>query len=84
MGRTKDFFNDMREGEQFANLFVDMDTLHYIRNNFEQEEQYRLNSIKQKNSEHKEDKLLCELYKEQTKINIKVREREQELNHKNK
>lgn len=84
MGLSKDFFTQFRDGEEYANMFVSMEVLHYVKQNYINEVDFRLNSIKQVNTKHKEDELLCELYKKQSKVNKDVREREQELNHNNK
>lgn len=84
MGQSRDFFTQLREDEEYANMFVSMEVLHYVKQNYINEVDFRLNSIKQVNTKHKEDELLCELYKKQSKVNKEVREREQELNHKNK
>lgn len=84
MTGSKDFFQQLREGEQYASMFVDMDLLNHIKENFESEEHYRLNSIKEHRPEYKEDELLCELYKKSTKLNKQIRDREYDINHNNK
>ena len=77
MGASKEFFTQLREDEQYATLSVDMETYGHIKFFFEEEEHYKLHSIKQINKSHKEDELLCEIWKDISKLKNKAVEREQ-------
>ena len=81
METSKEFFTQLREDEQYATLSVNMPTLEFIRNTFHDEEHYKLHGIKQVNKSHNEDELLCDLYKQNSKLKRKITEREQFLNH---
>jgi len=76
-----DFFNDLRQEEEYATLSVNIDLLNAIRLNYLLERDYKLHSIKQKNDSHYKDEILTDLYKQKRKIANKISEREQELNH---
>ena len=84
MGASKEFFTQLREDEQYATLSVDMETYGHIKLFFQEEDHYKLHSIKQINKSHKEDELLCEMYKKRSKLKKEITEREQFLNHNNK
>ena len=73
-------FDELREGEEFYNMSLDAQLAQDIIKNCNEEEYY-LHYIKQKNPQHKEDKMLCELYKEKNKLQKQITKREQDLNH---
>ena len=76
-----DFFNDMREGQEYAMFSASMEVLQTINQHFKNGVDFELHSIKQKNKSHYLDDTLSELYKEKRKLSKKITEREQEINH---
>ncbi len=80
----ENFFTRLEEGEQYAIISCDMGLLGQIQNEQIADFNYTLHGIKQRNSKHREDDLLCSLYKESKKIKKKILEREQNINHNNK
>lgn len=78
-----DFFKDMKNGKQYANISCSMNVYaHLVDSNFVLEKDFRLNTIKQKNELHSESEVLKDLYKKQKKLNDQIRIEEQKLNHK--
>ena len=82
MNGSKEFFQELREGEQYANVSVTMEVYQEIRNVYLEEEDYKLNHVKAKNSELNENPLLCEMYKERSKLNREISKEEYKLNNK--
>lgn len=77
-----DFFKDMKNGKQYANISCTMEVYAYLMDsNFFLEKDFRLNTIKQKNELHSESEVLRDLYKKQRKLNDQIRIEEQKLNH---
>ena len=81
MGASKNFFTELREKEQYANVSMKLDVYDVFYRMFDPEIDFTLNHIKEKNSKQKEDILLCELYKERSILQKKIIKREQEINH---
>lgn len=78
-----DFFKDMKNGKQYANISCTMNVYaQLVDSNFVLEKDFRLNTIKQKNELHNESEVLRGLYKAQRKLNEQIRIEEQKLNHK--
>ena len=78
-----DFFKNMPNGKQYANISCTMELYAFIVDSkFIMEQDFRLNSIKQKNELHNESEVLKDLYKQQRQLNDKIRIEEQKLNHK--
>ena len=82
MNGSKEFFQELREGEQYANVSVTMEVYQEIRNVYLEEEDYKLNHVKAKNSELNDNPLLCEMYKERSKLNREISKEEYKLNNK--
>lgn len=80
MNGSKEFFQELREGEQYVNVSVTMEVYQEIRNVYLEEEDYRLNHIKQKNSTFNDNPLLCEMYKKRSKINREIAKEEHKIN----
>ena len=80
MNRSKEFFQELREGEQYANVSVTLEVYQEIRNVYLEEEDFKLNHIKQKNSKLNEDPLLCDLYKKRSKLSREITKEEHKLN----
>ena len=76
-----DFFQDLRQDEEYAILSVRMGLYQAIRQSYLDETDFKLHSIKQKNKEHYKNELLIELYKDLRKTKEKIRKIEQSLNH---
>lgn len=77
------FYKDMKNGEEFANVSCTLEVYaEILKSKFTIEKDFRLNSIKQKNEEHKESELLQRLYKELRALKDKISIEEQKINHK--
>lgn len=73
-------FDELREGAEYFNMSLSYELGMQIMKEAE-EHQYYLHYVKQKNSQHKDDETLCELYKKKNKLQKEITKREQELNH---
>ena len=82
METSKEFFTQLREDENYVNLSVTMEVYQEIRNVYFEEEDFKLNHIKQKNSKLIENELLCEMYKKRSKLNREISKEEFKLNNK--
>lgn len=80
MGASKNFYTSLREKEQYANVSLRLDLYYQIVANCEVEYDYTMNHIKEVNPIYNQDELLCELYKQRSKISKEIIKREQELN----
>ena len=78
-----DFFKDMKNGKQYANISCSMSVYAYLMDsNFVLEKDFIINTIKQKNELNNESEVLIDFYKKQRKLNDEIRVEEQKLNHK--
>lgn len=81
MGKTKRFFEELQEGQQYANLSVNNPTFMKIRHQFTEGEDYELHFIKEKQTKYKENELWKAQYKKYIKEKNKLVEIEQNINH---
>ena len=81
MGKTKRFFEELQEGQQYVNLSVDNPTFMKIRHQFTEGKDYELHFIKEKQTKYKESELWKAQYKKYIKEKNKLVEIEQNINH---
>ena len=78
------FYEQLKEGEEYATVSMKKNIFHIMQENFEAEEDYTLHGVKTNDPRYKEDKLLCELYSEKRKLSKKITEKEQTIKNKKK
>ena len=81
MGASKDFYTELQEKEQYANVSMKIDMLADLRRIYDNELDYTVNHIKQKNKDHREHEPLQDLYKQKSKLTKEITKIEQKLNH---
>ena len=79
-----DLFQEMREGENYANVSMREDVWFNLKELFDQDgTAYYFHYVKQVNSSYDKDETLQELRKQKRKVNIEISKREQYLNDEN-
>jgi len=81
MGASKNFYTELREGDQYANVSMTFEVFTHFKRQHCAEIDFTCNHIKQKNKSHKEHEVLMELYKQKSKISKEISKIEQKLNH---
>ena len=81
MGASKNFYSELQEGEQYANVSMKFDTFVHFKRQYDEELDYTCNHIKQKNKDHREHEPLQYLYKQKSKLTKEITKIEQKLNH---
>ena len=81
MGASKNFYTELQEKEQYANVSMKIDVFASFKRMYDDELDYTVNHIKQKNKSHKDNEQLINLYKQKSKLTKEITKIEQKLNH---
>ena len=77
---SKQFFEELREGDEYLNCMMKKEVYNGI--DFELRERIVVNTVRQKNSQLKDDEVHKELLKNKSKADKELRDYEFEKNHK--
>ena len=77
---SKQFFEELREGDEYLNCMMKKEVYNGI--DFELRERIVVNTVRQKNSQLKDDEVHKELLKNKAKADKELRDYEFEKNHK--
>lgn len=77
---SKQFFEELREGDEYLNCMMKKEVYNGI--DFELRERIVINTVRQKNSQFKDDEVHKELLKNKSKADKELRDYEFEKNHK--
>ena len=80
MKSSKDFFESIREGQEYTSCLMSMETYNGLHH--ELKELMYQGDIRQTNSKFKDDEILQKLKKESYKASKAVKNREYDINHK--
>jgi len=80
MKSSKEFFEELREGDQYLSCMMTKEVYSGI--DLENRERIVITTVRQKNSNFKDDKYHKELLKKKSKIDKELRDYEFNINHK--